>query len=857
MSTSLFSSVFCYFFVYISLFLSFCDIGLAAAVVKAPLNLPPCPMRHITDAMMMKDGSVWVVGENCPIHRLELGMGAEGSWSDMSYFKDYPGNWDFRCVAQDKQGRVWAGSDNSGVAVFNGESWKCYDKTTALAGDHVFDIAVSPVSGEVAIATSGGVTVYDPRNESWKDLTRREGLVSDQVQALTFDKGGALWLAYACGGVSRGDPGAGYSKWETTLARWYWDAKQYVRQPYTSDGVGLPSNLCNAIFETKTGEMAVGTCSGLALRLLNNNWRFWRGADYDEKNMGTFEAKGSVSRKKNDSSRGLLSEDYITAISETDKGILVGFRKKGAALFNPKSYRVVKRYEGDEKNPLPCSYVTSLVPLPDGTVLGGTYGGGMLVLEKGKGQWEKEIEGKSAISAFPKEAGVLKTEEIAAKVQKLSGFKKGETPAVYWKEDWNTQGNWCGRYGNDYALLCAVGGGLGNRNFWSGNAFRNIPKQDRVKIVGRVGCHKSEDEALRHWIHSLDEPYNKNVLFELMTCHRLEAEWDDHGEAYSRTFDGPDVWTIVSLPKGVHAVSLYFYNPNGKDKEACDRDFLVEVRRFSSALPDKETFSQAMLDTKVKPFRREQEIASVLKTPVLARTRVKDFSSHGVYKTFLLQGGADYYIRVCRNYSFNTILNGVFVDMLFGENGEPYPQDDDIFEFMGMKPEAPAVSEECLKQYASQIDLWKASDKPVLSPQYLSGAEIEKRNLYRLSLTESNAGELASHWNWKLNLWTEAQRTEFEEQMLRIWYRRQDTREAYWRSSLVCKRSPRTIPFTEEEICVMGCLNIDWKQYLPNYRGTPTPSADEFRKMFNKMSKEDLQRLFAEQLEKYLKEHTK
>lgn len=26
----------------------------------------------------------------------------------------------------------------------------------------------------------------------------------------------------------------------------------------------------------------------------------------------------------------------------------------------------------------------------------------------------------------------------------------------FWKEDWNTKGDWCERYGRDYALLCAT-----------------------------------------------------------------------------------------------------------------------------------------------------------------------------------------------------------------------------------------------------------------------------------------------------------------------------------------------------------------------------------------------------------------
>lgn len=33
-------------------------VGMAETVVNAPLSFPPCPVKHVTDAMMAQDGSI-------------------------------------------------------------------------------------------------------------------------------------------------------------------------------------------------------------------------------------------------------------------------------------------------------------------------------------------------------------------------------------------------------------------------------------------------------------------------------------------------------------------------------------------------------------------------------------------------------------------------------------------------------------------------------------------------------------------------------------------------------------------------------------------------------------------------------
>lgn len=817
-----------------------------------PDNPPRSPVSHITDAILSKDGSFWITGENASIYRLPPGSKDAYSWENMKYFNGFPDTSDFRCLAQDLQGRIWAGTDNCGVAVFNGVEWKTYNRENALCGDHVVDIAVSPITGEVALATSGGITIYNPVSEHWQDLTRAEGLVSDQVESLAFSGDGTLWLAYACGGVSQGSSKSGYTKWRTTQAPWYWDTKQYARQSFKASGDGLPSNLCNTILPVQNGDVLVGTCSGLAIRNKSNKWQYIRGKDYWDKNNGLYGAKGTQKQKNEPNTGKLLNEDYITAFAETDKGIWVGFRNKGGALLNRNTYKTLKTVHGKQKHPMSRPYITAIVPLPGGTVWAGTYGGGLVCLEKGKGEYTwKEIKELSP-PAFPAFSHG-EQESVTNTMENRESLQKESSPVLFWKEDWSTQGNWVGRYGADYALLCATNSPVSNDVFMSDNAFGIPPK---IKIGGRIGCHRKNTDGLRHWVETLNAPGNVNVLFNLQTCNRIEAEWDDHGEAYARTFDGPDVWAIVKVPEGRHTVSLYFYNPNGRvNQNTAMRDYLIEIRQFSSSLPESIIFKQSILDKDDQPNLRcrEDEVATILKQPVIAKTRVKDFAGTGVYKTFLIQKKGTYYIRVSKNYSFNTILNGIFVDLVEQENGLPYPRQQFDLDYAGKPLLKGSIDSIQRLHFPEFMNAWKKVNKLVPNNQFLSTCEVEKLKLYRFAYANKLDGNLIDHLRWDIHLWSQKEKDQFEEDMLNIWYHKQDTIGGAYRSTKMFKHSPRTIPFTTREIQIMDMIDINWKQYLPDYPGVPDPSEEELRKRLDTVNDKDFMRLKEKQTQKILK----
>jgi hypothetical protein len=204
--------------------------------------------------------------------------------------------------------------------------------------------------------------------------------------------------------------------------------------------------------------------------------------------------------------------------------------------------------------------------------------------------------------------------------------------AVALPDDWRTQGDWYGidkwhdfRYGEWHAHLCAVS-----------SPFDSTWGRKGVAMAGRLGLNKTKDDGLRHWIHweKTDNPRTHKVSYQ---GYRRQAEWDDYGEAYPLTHEGPHLYITVIVPVGTVYLVLYFFNKDGHEGNNRWRDYLITIKHDSDPEAD---------------FARNR---------VLARGRVCHFWG-GVYKVFAVQGGQTYTIQIHDNWSFNTIVSGVFVD---------------------------------------------------------------------------------------------------------------------------------------------------------------------------------------------------
>lgn len=821
------------------------------AFVQVPERLPECPVRFIRGTLVAQDGAIWAVGERESVYRLQVGDRAyEKSWLNMDYYSGFPKGKNFTCIAEDRQGRIWVGTDDSGVAVFNGREWKTYDRGNALNGEHVYALAVSPVSGEVAVATSGGVSIYDPGNDSWKALDRSTGLVEDQAASAGFDARGNLWLAYACGGISYSPRKSGYMQWKNVQAPWYWDSKQFARQPYQPYGDGLPSNICNVLACTEKDQVLVGTWSGLAYSNGISSWRFLRGRDYARKNSNLY---GSAARKTAVPGEGnakMLSEDFVSSILRQGKDIFIGYRTQGVDVLDAERMTVRRRIRKGLEN----TDVPSLLALKDGSVWAATYGKGLVSLKKGSLSYQLDRKQQDDEIPFPSPARMEDPAAVLKRLEKLGADAHAGKSIVFRGEDWSTKGDWCGRYGLTRATLCATNAPMSNSEFKAKTvSFRTLSSvpgypgyQGAVSsywIQGLMGLNRNKGDALRWWVHSIKENDNRNILFDPTDSVRTEAEWDDHGEVYPGFVDGPDIWTVVEVPEGVHEIALYFYNPNGYLSNESRRDYVVEARRHPSTSSLVFQFNNVG-DLAIGEQNKWGKILTAAMEqwysfPVEARTRVSRFAGSGVYKRFMCRKGGIYLFRVCRNGSFNTILNGVFVNEKI-----PWeirmPEELPYYvagQLAGIVPTPERVNGATLGQRE------KAVCKPLYELQYtrkyLTPAACSLQNRYILSLwrqareNRAEGGCLADCLQWEARVSDDRVRASFDETMKRSW----DQSQIYYignRSRDFMPNAPGTVPFSPRELRLMAKLRIDWRQYRDDAKNPPEKTVQEMKEFLKK-----------------------
>jgi hypothetical protein len=326
---------------------------------------------------------------------------------------------------------------------------------------------------------------------------------------------------------------------------------------------------------------------------------------------------------------------------------------------------------------------------------------------------------------MPSKASVNKIGNIIRKIQKHEVQSIDSERFAYFMEDWSTQGDWVGRYGRQANVLCAMASPYDHRLYWDLQTY---------KISGQLGPHIQNNDELRRWVHWV-ETSNPKCLYNPVAGTRREAEWDDHGEVYPLTFDGPDMWVRIELPQGIHQISLYFVNKDGHVPICACRDFDISV--YAGAL--------------------------IKGSNAIARTRVSNFWG-GVYKSLIINGPGPIRIKLGRNYSLDTICSGIFIDRLTGTSTHfddlPMPWMGGVFYKPLQVPENEQTRVWVLVSDAvdDAREIWKYAN---LHPFFQGGKPIQIQT-YRTIVADSTApAPLLDRWRWKLKFWKPTDRRQF------------------------------------------------------------------------------------------------
>ena len=635
-------------------------------------------------------GRVWAGTEDKGVWCFDPQAPDATAWRQFTV-KDGLGDDNAYALAVDASNRIWVGHLNHGVSVYNGRSWKNYGAAQGPQGERVFSIAADPSGSDVWMATNAGLCRYTVKSDAWRTYGAADGLPSSQINAVACDDIGDVYVGTQTDGIAWSGPTDDYRQWRTARG------PDGDKLPLVPSGEGLPSNQISDILVSRhSNAIYVATPTGLARSYdRGEHWSYLRGANWLEK------ARGLQSKPaESDLAEGLerlpsvglqmLREDYVTALSEDERGRLwIGYRTQGWEVRRPRAEnqemsaeKVLFRSDSDDNGEVwsqkQLPYVSAILPVDSQLPYLAQYGNGLLKVgvkmqpdaeaktaAMDAPQWDAAAIAGANAARLPSPQGAPDGDELNALLKKVRAVPAadGKGPMVVTlADDWRTQGDWLGRYGRYYARLHAMTSPTDY--LWGAGA-------QGVDYAARIGPNAAPGDGLRYWVHwlytgnprSLETPpiYQHSRLEKGLTAweaqdlskqkYRRQAEIDDHGETYPMTQQGPDIYVSLRVPAGDFYLSLYDFNKDGHDGNNRLRDYRFSLRPHPKAL--------ALND-----------IAGFDSWPELAQGRIRDFWG-GVYKRFLVRGPQLLTVQVSRNYSFNTILAGVFLDEV-SEEPEPY-----------------------------------------------------------------------------------------------------------------------------------------------------------------------------------------
>ena len=338
------------------------------------------------------------------------------------------------------------------------------------------------------------------------------------------------------------------------------------------------------------------------------------------------------------------------------------------------------------------SYITAILPRSDGKTLIGHYGTGVSAVRTWEPSWWSRLfhyvlggfhdalawlSWRANLPALAQAPTAGRLAGLCRKLLHNNVSKQDFGPRVVpITSDWRTQGTWLGRYGRYWACLFACGVPGPFDYVWG-------PSSVGLEHIDAIGPHHREvqlhpgngdtyvrggDSVRFHmtWLYTakkrvleLPEVYlDRCVIMHQTTCaeDRREAELDDHGETYPLTWQGPGLYEFLHIPPGAYTLSLYFFNKDGHTGPNRNRDYAISMIPLRATYP---LGGGSLPNT-----------APLAKMRGAAQSRVVNFWG-GVWKRFFVRGPMRLAIRVAKNYSFDTIVQGAMLDPL-AEHPAPY-----------------------------------------------------------------------------------------------------------------------------------------------------------------------------------------
>ena len=269
------------------------------------------------------DGSVWH-----PVASAEVGQLNQG----------------VQVIYEDKAGVLWFGLSQNNrlqsgnlISRFNGVGWEIFSVNDGLPNGDVQTI-LEDRFGNLWVGTTAGAAVYD--GSTWYVVTAQDGLlIGSNVQSIMSDGEGTIWIGTTAG-ISQFRPPAQFSPAALRdLERWR----------HLTRANGLASNNIQALFETRTGEIWIGTRDN-GINFSDRSWKYELNHDSvttvlkDQRDrlwVGTRNGLNLYTRNGIDLVRGAPGNEIRTLAEDLRGRIWVG-TNAGIGVFDGVSWEVFR-----------------------------------------------------------------------------------------------------------------------------------------------------------------------------------------------------------------------------------------------------------------------------------------------------------------------------------------------------------------------------------------------------------------------------------------------------------------------------------------------------------------------------------
>lgn len=249
------------------------------------------------------DGFFWI-GSSTGLYRLNI---KNGSYLKQGPVNLAPINNNFiTSIVGDKQNRIWIGTQNDGLDLYqkSSQSFSHFTHADGLVSNNIRRIIIDK-TGRLWLATLEGLSVFNPKNKSFisytHDSENKKSLNQNSIYSLLQDANGSVWVGTYYGGVNITYP--------YTTAFNIFQTNKYQSS--------ISHNVISQISEDEHQNLYIGTEGG--------------GLNYFDRKNNSFII---YKNKPNDSTS--IGSDLVKAVYRDNKGnIWVGTHGGGLNLFDP------------------------------------------------------------------------------------------------------------------------------------------------------------------------------------------------------------------------------------------------------------------------------------------------------------------------------------------------------------------------------------------------------------------------------------------------------------------------------------------------------------------------------------------